>query len=124
MTAFRDLAAADQLRVWEGVHGRTVVGERITLALVELEPDALVPMHSHPQEQVGILLEGEMHWTIGDERRTVGPGGSWRILGDVPHEVRVGPEGAVVVEAFSPVRDDWASLEPSATPSRWPSSAR
>ena len=124
MTAFRNLAAAEQLRVWEGVHGRTAVGERITLALVELEPDALVPLHSHPQEQVGLLLEGEMHWTIGDERRTVGPGGSWCILGGVPHEVRVGREGAVVVEAFSPVRDDWASLEPSATPSRWPSSAR
>jgi quercetin dioxygenase-like cupin family protein len=124
VTSFRDLAAAEQLRVWEGVHGRTVVGDRITLALVELEPDAVVPEHSHEQEQVGILLAGSAVFVVGGERQEMRPGGSWRILGNVPHEVVAGPQGAVVVEAFSPVRDDWASLEPSATPSRWPASAR
>jgi len=29
----------------------------------------------------------------------------------VPHEVRVGPDGAVLVEAFAPRRDDWDALE-------------
>ena len=110
--------------MWEGVHGRTIVGDRITLALVELEPDAVVPEHSHEHEQVGILLEGSAVFVVGGERQEMRPGGSWRILGNVPHEVVAGPQGAVVVEAFSPVRDDWASLEPSATPSRWPASAR
>ena len=120
MPAFRDLAAADQLRVWEGVHGRTIVGERITLALVELEPGAVVPEHSHEHEQVGILVEGSAVFVVGGERQEMRPGGSWRILGHVPHEVIAGPEGAVVVEAFSPPRDDWAGLEPSGRPTTWP----
>jgi quercetin dioxygenase-like cupin family protein len=120
MSAFRDLAATDQLRVWEGVHGRTVEGDRITLALVELEPNAVVPEHSHEHEQVGILLEGSAVFVVGGERQEMRPGGSWRILGHVPHEVVAGPEGAVVVEAFSPPRSDWDALEPSGRPGAWP----
>jgi quercetin dioxygenase-like cupin family protein len=118
--AFRDLAALGQLAVWDGVHGRTVVGERITLALVELEPGAVVPEHRHEHEQVGILLQGSAVFVVGGERQEMRPGGSWRILGNVPHEVVAGPEGAVVVEAFSPPRDDWDGLEPSGRDPRWP----
>jgi hypothetical protein len=41
---------------------------------------------------------------------TCGPGGTWRILGDVPHEVTVGPDGAVVIDVFSPPREDWRAF--------------
>jgi quercetin dioxygenase-like cupin family protein len=91
------------------------------VALVELEPDAHVPSHAHPNEQVGVLLRGEMDWTIGGEQRVLRyPGEGWRILGGVEHEVRAGPEGAVVVECFSPSRDDWIGLQPSNVAPRWP----
>jgi quercetin dioxygenase-like cupin family protein len=120
MSAFHDLGESNALQIWDGVHGRVVEGERITLVLVELDPDAVVPTHSHPNEQLGILFEGSAEFTVGDERRTVEPGGSWRILGGVPHEVRAGPEGAVLIESFSPIRDDWAGLGPSTAPRRWP----
>ena len=120
MSAFDDLGEAQALQIWDGVHGRIVEGERITLVLVELDPGAVVPTHSHPNEQLGILLEGSAEFVVGDERRRIGPGGSWRILGGVPHEVRTGPDGAVLVESFSPVRDDWAGLGPSDAPRRWP----
>ncbi|MDX6504293.1 MAG: hypothetical protein QOE29_1418 [Gaiellaceae bacterium] len=120
MSAFADLGQTRALQIWEGVHGRVVEGERITLVLVELDPGAHVPSHSHANEQLGILLEGSAEFTVGEERRTIGPGGSWRILGDVPHEVRAGPEGAVLVESFSPIRSDWAGLGPSEAEPRWP----
>jgi quercetin dioxygenase-like cupin family protein len=120
MSAFDDLANKTALRIWDGVHGRVVGGERTTLVLVELDPGAAVPTHSHPNEQLGIMVEGSAEFTVGDERRAVGPGGSWRILGGVPHEVLAGPEGAVLIESFSPIRDDWADLGPSDVPHRWP----
>ena len=121
MSAFVDLGSLAQLRVWDGVHGRTIEGEQLTFALVELEPHALVPAHSHPNEQVGVLLRGQMDWTIGGEHRLLEkPGEGWRILGGVEHEVRAGPEGAVVIEAFAPPRHDWAGLEPSGRASTFP----
>jgi quercetin dioxygenase-like cupin family protein len=80
-----------------------------------------VPGHSHENEQVGLLVAGSLTFTIGGDVGEVLPGGFWRILANVPHSVVAGPEGAVLVEAFSPPRHDWAAIpagEPG--PGRWP----
>jgi quercetin dioxygenase-like cupin family protein len=116
------IADATVLKVWEGVLGRAVEGERLTLALIELEPDCEVPQHDHANEQLGLVIQGEITMTVGGERRTLGPGGTWRILGGVPHAAKAGPQGAVVIDVFSPVREDWRELGrlPPSTP-RWPS---
>jgi quercetin dioxygenase-like cupin family protein len=70
---------------------------------------------------MGILITGSLTFTIGEESRQLGPGGTWRIPSDTPHQVRVGPEGAVVIDIFAPTRSDWDAL-PSTPPSRpiWP----
>ncbi len=93
----------------------------MTLALLELEPNAEVPEHSHENEQLGVLIAGSLSFEIGGEKGEVSPGGTWRILANVPHSVVAGSEGAVLVEVFSPPRHDWAALptlEPG--PGRWP----
>jgi quercetin dioxygenase-like cupin family protein len=109
--AFADLSQIAPQRIWEGVVGRVVYGEQLTIAFVELEPGSVVPEHSHANEQVGLLLNGTLRFRIGAEERELLPGATWRILAHVPHEVVVGPEGAVVVESFAPPRDDWRELE-------------
>jgi quercetin dioxygenase-like cupin family protein len=120
MSVFDDLSRARAQLVWDGVHGRTVHGKRITLALVELDPGAHVREHSHANEQVGILLFGRAEFVVGGERRMIEPGGCWCILGHVLHEVTAGTDGAVLVECFSPPRADWADLPWSPTENRLP----
>ena len=102
-----DLADMTPIQVWEGVVARRVQGEQLTLAVVELAADSVVPEHRHPNEQCGLVIEGEVRFRIAGEERVLGPGGTWRILGDVPHEVHTGPEGAVVIDVFAPARHDW-----------------
>jgi quercetin dioxygenase-like cupin family protein len=122
MSDLRDLQSIDPIRIWDGVRGRPVVGERITMAVIELDADAIVPEHRHPNEQLGILLRGSMRFRIAGEIRDLLPGGTWRILGDVPHEVSVGPEGAVCIDVFSPPREDWRALpQAEDRPIVWPS---
>jgi unsaturated pyranuronate lyase len=122
MSAMRELGSIRPTRIWSDVMARIVQGERVTMAVVELPPGGIVPEHRHPNEQLGLCLEGAVTFRVGDETRQLGPGGTWRILSDVPHEVEAGPAGAVVVDVFSPVRDDWGRLEPaSEAPPRWPS---
>jgi quercetin dioxygenase-like cupin family protein len=119
---FADLDGLSAQRIWEGVVGRLVEGDRVTLAVIELDPDSLVPEHSHENEQLGVLVAGQLEFRIGDETRRVGPGGTWRIPANVPHEVQTGPDGAVAVEVFAPPRSEWATLERlDAQPPRWPS---
>jgi quercetin dioxygenase-like cupin family protein len=122
VSAFDDLAEIAPQLVWTGVRGRVVGAERVTFAVIELDPDVVVPEHTHENEQVGVLAAGSVRFRIGDDERDLESGATWRIPPNVPHEVQVGPEGAIVVEVFAPARDDWQALErlePSAPV--WPS---
>jgi unsaturated pyranuronate lyase len=117
-----DVADAPVIDVWgDAVRARRVDGERITLALMELAPDSTVPGHRHENEQLGIVITGSLMFTIGDETRQLGPGGTWRIPSGVYHQVDVGPEGAVVIDVFAPTRSDWDALpRRSPSPPPWP----
>lgn len=120
---FRDLPAIAPQRIWEGVEGRAVYGDQMTLAVVELAPGSDIPEHSHANEQLGLLLEGSLTFRVGTETRTLAVGATWRIAAHEPHEVHVGDTGAVVIEAFAPPRDDWQALEHrERTTPRWPRS--
>ena len=123
MSNLEDLADRPLLQIWgDSVRARRVQGDRITLAVVELDPNSNVPEHRHANEQVGICLEGSGTFTIDGESREIRPGTTWRILADLPHDLAVGPEGAVVIDVFTPVRTDWDDkvvVERSPAP-RWP----
>jgi quercetin dioxygenase-like cupin family protein len=123
MSNLKDLSDLALLEIWgDQVRARRVEGERITLAIVELAPNAVVPEHRHAAEQLGMVIRGQMHFTVDGETRDLGPGGTWRILGDRPHDVVAGPDGAVVIDVFTPIRSDWADraiVDPAPAP-RWP----
>ena len=87
-------------------------GERLTLAVVELDAGAIASEHAHENEQLGIVLRGTMRFRVGDEERELGPGGTWTIPANTPHEATAGPDGAVVIDVFAPPRTDWEALEP------------
>lgn len=119
-----DITDAPLIEVWgDAVRARRVQGERITLAVVELGPNAVVPEHRHVAEQMGIVIEGLMYFTVDGETRILGPGGTWRITSDRPHNVNAGPDGAVVIDVFTPVRSDWDALPVvEGAVARWPTS--
>ena len=122
MSNLIDVANVPVIDVWgDPVRARRIEGERVTLAVVELAPDSTVPGHRHENEQLGMVITGSVTFTIGDETRQLGPGGTWRIPSDTPHGVSVGPQGAVVIDIFAPTRTDWDALPSNpATPPIWP----
>lgn len=122
MSNLVDLDTFPLLEIWgDAVRARRVQGEQITFAVVELAPDAVVPEHRHVNEQLGMVIQGEMTFTVDGETRTLGPGGTWRILSNRPHNTQAGPDGAIVIDVFTPVRSDWDALKvaPETAP-RWP----
>jgi quercetin dioxygenase-like cupin family protein len=105
----------------EGVMARAVEGERLSLAVVELEPNAVSPAHHHDNEQLGFVIAGSIVMRIGNEEQELSPGDTYTIPSNVPHDAVAGPDGATVVDVFAPPREDWKKLqraEPS--PGRWP----
>ena len=121
MTTFHELDAISPHVLRDGVTARVVTGERMSLAVVDLEPIATVPEHKHDNEQLGFVISGSLTMRIGSEKRELHAGDTYTIPSNVPHDATAGSDGATVVDAFAPLRADWADLrrsEPS-TP-HWP----
>jgi quercetin dioxygenase-like cupin family protein len=102
-------SSADRARkpLLPGIVTRTFWGEKMLLSLVDLDAQAAIPLHSHPHEQVGMALLGELDLTIAGETRHVIPGDIYIVPGGVEHGLTVGDAPAQVIEAFSPVREEY-----------------
>jgi quercetin dioxygenase-like cupin family protein len=104
---FFDLNQRPVKPLFPGVTCQTVWGERMMFSFVDFTPGSAVPPHSHPHEQMGIVLEGEFDLTIGSETRTLRRGDSYCAPGGVTHSVKAGPRGARALDVFCPVREDY-----------------
>ncbi|RJR23722.1 MAG: cupin domain-containing protein [Desulfobacteraceae bacterium] len=91
----------------EGIGIRTMVyGEKTHMCEFKLKKGALLPRHSHPHEQTGFVFSGHIIINIAGEDFDAGPGDAWCIAGGVEHKADV-LEDSVIVEVFSPPRDDY-----------------
>ena len=99
-----------------GVSGRPLFGEGAMLNLIDFEPGSTVPPHSHEHEQLGIVLRGTQVLLVDGVERRLGPLQGYVLPGGVEHSARCGPEGALVLDVFQPVREDyrerWHALSP------------
>ncbi len=111
MSHFGRIHDATPIAVWDGLRARTVTGQRLTLAVVDIDPGASLPQHHHENEQLGLMLRGTLQFTVGGETRELVPGETWNIPPNVPHSATAGPDGCTVVDVFAPVRADWEDLD-------------
>jgi quercetin dioxygenase-like cupin family protein len=90
-----------------GVTAKIAAGEKLMFSLVTLAPDAVVPTHSHPHEQMGMMVSGSMEFTIEGVTRSLSGNEMYLVPGGVPHAAKAGPGGAVALDAFSPPREEY-----------------
>jgi quercetin dioxygenase-like cupin family protein len=94
----------DPLVVLPGLEFRPVTTETVLTNLVTFEPDAPTPMHHHVEQQIAIVLSGELTLTVGDETKAMHAGDCVVIPPHVPHGGFSGPEGCTVLDVFTPPR--------------------
>ena len=100
-------SSATPVEMLPGVVRRTLTeGERMMLIEVTLEQGTVVPLHTHPHEQIGYLASGRLLWELGDERRELAAGDSWLVPSNVPHQVTA-LEPSVAIDVFSPPREEY-----------------
>jgi quercetin dioxygenase-like cupin family protein len=88
---------------------RFITGESMMLAHVYLKKGCLVPRHSHDNEQITYVLEGALHFWLGEdekEERIVRRGEVLVIPKNLPHKA-LALEDTLDVDVFSPPRQDW-----------------
>lgn len=104
---FVDWSTIPSRQLAPGVILRIVSTQKVMLSFVEIQPGAIVPLHHHPHEQLGIWLEGDAQFRIGAEERHVVAGDSYVIPSNVPHQVVAGTRGGKALDIFSPPREDY-----------------
>ncbi len=96
-------------RVTDLIDRRLITGDRMMLAHVYIKKGAIVPKHSHENEQLTYILEGALRFRIGEdgaEEIVVGVGEVLHIPSNVPHMAEA-LEDTLDVDIFSPPRQDW-----------------
>jgi len=107
---YSTVGAITPKEIVEGVTIRIFSGQAMTLSYVTVAPNAVVPTHAHPHEQLGIVLDGEVEFWIADEKRLLKQGDVYRIAPNTEHGARGGEKGCTVLDVFSPVREDYEAL--------------
>lgn len=85
----------------------------LMVARVTFELGAVGQMHDHPHAQVTYVESGRFDVTIGDETKTLGGGDSFYVPPNVSHGA-VCTEAGVLLDVFSPAREDFLSSEDGA----------
>jgi quercetin dioxygenase-like cupin family protein len=89
--------------ILSGLHG-----ESMMMVLNTTLPGHEVPVHSHPNEQIGMVYSGEAILRIGGEEKHVKKGDFYCIPADMPHgNTTIGDDPFVMLDVFYPVREDF-----------------
>ena len=107
MSYFIDAASREPLELVPGARTRTFWGEQMLFSLVEVDADSEVPLHTHPHEQGGIIVEGELEMGVDGEVKLLKPGDMYIIPGNVEHYAKAYSTKAKALDIFSPVREEF-----------------
>ncbi len=94
----------------DGLNARIFVGENTMLSVVHIEPNSVGKIHSHMEEQWGLLIEGECIRIQGDEEFSAKAGDFWHTPSNVLHGIRTRAVGAVVLDIFSPPKPEYKKV--------------
>lgn len=98
----------DHAPMLPGIRAALAVGAQLSAASFALDPGAVVPEHSHPNEEFGQVVGGslELRWTDGQgEHSAVLEAGEAFILpGGVRHAAVAGETGCRLLECYAPPR--------------------
>ena len=94
----------------EKLSRQMISGESATVSQLFLKRGAVVPRHSHINEQYSWILSGSLKFVFDDREITVGAGEILLIPANAPHSAEA-LEDTVDVDIFVPRREDWIRKE-------------
>ena len=115
MEYFQELPQAPLEQIAPGIRRLVFTLKQVMSAYFQIDPGVVIGQHSHPHEQMGMLIQGKMKWRIGDKETILQAPALYRIPSNEPHQVEIlGNEVAIVLDIFSPIREDFLKKEPPA----------
>lgn len=96
--------------VLEGITLRAVSGDKTMMTFFEFEPNAVIPSHKHPHEQITYIITGEMEFTVNGETKILKAGEGVVILANQEHSAKILSKPTKAVDAWFPIREDYLEI--------------
>lgn len=96
----------------QGLARKVIHIDRMTAARIYLDKGSKVPAHSHDNEQLTMLLEGHLVFTVDGVRQELLPGQALQLPSNCLHDVEALAD-SVALDLFVPRREDWISGDDS-----------
>jgi quercetin dioxygenase-like cupin family protein len=102
---FFQILDIQKITLQNGIKIRAIYGDSVSVSILEFPPYAQIPPHHHPNEQIGVVQEGEMEYTIGGETMVCRAGSAFVIPPNTVHSaVVLSDRPARVLDLFTPPR--------------------
>jgi len=99
------------IEIAPGVRTRTLTRGQLMFSMVEIDDGCSSPIHSHPEVQMGIVLEGTFERHQGGEVRVLKKGEGFYVAPNVPHGGRAIGGTCRILDVFNPPRAKYAKVE-------------
>lgn len=91
----------------EGIERQMVVGQNVMMCRFRFAPFVVTPEHTHPHEQMTLVVQGKVKFYIGGEERIVSAGDVLHFPPDNRHGATMLDEEVILIDIFSPIREDF-----------------
>jgi quercetin dioxygenase-like cupin family protein len=102
--AFVTWEELDPIEMVPGLAFQPLLAEKLLVAFVRFAPNTVAPVHWHDEEQISFVLEGELEFEVGGEKRIVRRGEAVVIPPNIPHGARTYDTTCLEVDVFHPPR--------------------
>ena len=99
----------------EGIERQMVVGQNVMLCRLRFAPFLVTPAHSHPHEQMTLVMQGKVKFIVGDEERIVSAGDVLHFPPNNWHGATMLDEEVILIDIFSPIREDFLKIAETRT---------
>ena len=96
-----------------GIQRQMVVGENVMMVRFTFEPFLVTPEHTHPHEQMTLVVQGKVKFFVEGEVKIVSPGDVLHFPPHNRHGATMLDEEVVLIDIFSPIREDFLAAPTS-----------
>ena len=103
----RNWATIPVERIADGIERQMMVGDRVMVCRLRLQPHVVTAVHSHPHEQITLVERGRAEFIIDGEKRIAKAGDLLHFPSNIRHGATMLDEEVVLIDIFSPIREDF-----------------
>lgn len=104
---FFDYDELPEKEIAPGIKFRSAYLENLMITMVRLDPDAVLPEHSHPHEQMTYCVSGSLELTVEGKSYSLRANQGVKVPANAVHSGLTSGEGAFVIDSWSPIREDY-----------------